>query len=186
VNEPYDVAAIVGSLRRGSLTRRLALALSELAPPTLKISIVEIRELSMYDADDEAAAPAPWVNFRNRIKGADAVLFATTEYNRSIPGALKNAIDIGSRPKAANVWDGKPAAIVSCSPGALGAFGANQHVRQCLLSVNMPTLQQPEAYIAHVDKLFDSSGAIANPASREFCGKFLDAFAQWIGKTRRV
>jgi chromate reductase len=120
------------------------------------------------------------VTFRHRVKRADAVLFATPEYNRSIPGTLKNAIDVGSRPYGASVWTGKPAAIVSVSPGAMGAFGANHHLRQSLVFLNMPTLQQPEAYIGGADKLFDSAGGFVNPATREFCAKFLQAFAEWI------
>jgi chromate reductase len=180
LDKPFDVAAIVGSLRRGSFTRSLVRSFDALAPASMKIEIVEIRELSMYNQDDEAAPPAPWVNFRNRIKRADAVLFATPEYNRSIPGVLKNAIDVGSRPYGASAWSGKPAAIVSASPGAMGAFGANHHLRQSLVFLDMPILQQPEAYIAQVDKLFDASGAFVNPSTRDFFGKFLSAFDAWI------
>lgn len=185
MEKPFDVAAIVGSLRRDSFTRRLVRSFDALAPASMKIDIVEIRELSLYNQDDESAAPAPWVSFRNRIKRADAVLFATPEYNRSIPGVLKNAIDIGSRPSGASAWAGKPTAVVSASPGAMGAFGANQHLRQSLVSLNMPTLQQPEAYIGHVDKLFDASGEFVNPSSREFCAKFLKAFDEWIKRQTR-
>ena len=182
MDKPFDVVVIVGSLRRGSFTRRLVLHFDALAPATMKLDIVEIRDLSPYNQDEESAAPAPWVNFRNRIRRADAVLVATPEYNRSIPGVLKNAIDIGSRPSGASAWAGKPAAIVSASPGALGAFGANQHLRQSLVALNMPTLPQPEAYMAHVDKLFDASGEFVNPATREFCARFLKAFNDWIRK----
>ncbi len=184
MNAPFDVAAIVGSLRRDSFTRRLVRSFVALAPASMKIDIVEIRELSLYNQDEESAPPAPWVTFRDRIKCADAVLFATPEYNRSIPGVLKNAIDVGSRPHGANAWAGKPTAIVSVSPGAMGAFGANQHLRQSLVSLNMPTLQQPEAYIGHADKLFDAAGGFVNPSTREFCSKFLMAFDAWIKELR--
>jgi chromate reductase len=180
MNKPFDVAAIVGSLRRDSFTRHLVRSLGVLAPASMKIVIVEIRELSLYNQDDEDAPPAQWVTFRDRIKRADAVLFATPEYNRSMPGVLKNAIDVGSRPYGANAWAGKPTAIVSVSPGAMGAFGANQHLRQSLVSLNMPTLQQPEAYIGHADKLFDAAGEFVNPATRELCSRFLKAFDEWI------
>lgn len=185
MDKPFDVAAIVGSLRRDSFTRRVVQSFEVLAPASMKISIVEIRELPLYNQDEESAAPAPWVGFRNRIKGADAVLFATPEYNRSVPGALKNAIDVGSRPYGASVWAGKPAAVFSTSPGAMGAFGANHHLRQSLVFLDMPALQQPEAYIGHVDKLFDASGAFVNPSTRDFCAKFLGAFDAWIRRQKR-
>ena len=180
MEKSLDVAAIVGSLRRDSFTRRLVRSFDVLAPAAMKIEIVEIRELSLYNQDDEAAPPAPWVNFRNRIKRADAVLFATPEYNRSVPGVLKNAIDVGSRPYGASAWSGKPAAIVSASPGAMGAFGANHHLRQSLVFLDMPTLQQPEAYIGQADKLFDAAGEFVNQSTRDLCSRFLATFDAWI------
>jgi chromate reductase, NAD(P)H dehydrogenase (quinone) len=183
--QPFDVAAIVGSLRRESFTRRLVQSLAALAPASIKMEIIEIRELTLYDQDDEAAPPAPWVTFRNRIRRADAVLFATPEYNRSVPGALKNAIDVGSRPSGSSAWSGKPAAIVSVSPGAMGAFGASQHLRQSLVSLNMPTMPQPEAYLSGAATLFDASGEFANPATKQFCLKFLTAFDAWIARQLR-
>jgi len=185
VNHPFDVVAVVGSLRRDSFTRRLVQSFQALAPASMTLDIVELRDLPMYNQDDEAAPPAPWVTFRHRVKRADAVLFATPEYNRSVPGALKNAIDVGSRPYGASVWAGKPAAILSVSPGAMGAFGANHHLRQSLVFLNMPTLQQPEMYIGGADKLFDSDGDFINPATREFCRKFLETFAGWIERHLR-
>jgi chromate reductase len=180
MNKPFDVAVIVGSLRRDSFTRRLVRSFDALAPASMKLDIVEIRDLSLYNQDEEAAPPATWVSFRSRIKRADAVLFATPEYNRSVPGVLKNAMDIGSRPFGANAWAGKPAAVVSTSPGAMGAFGANHHLRQSLVFLDMPAMQQPEAYVGHVDKLFDASGEFVNSSTREFCAKFLKAFDAWI------
>ena len=182
MDNPFDVVAIVGSLRRDSYTRRLVSSFGALAPASMKIEIVEIRDLSLYNQDDEASPPVPWVNFRKRIKRADAVLFATPEYNRSVPAALKNAIDVGSRPYGSSSWSGKPAAIISNSPGMLGAFGANHHLRQSLVFLDMPTLQQPEVYIGQADKLFDTSGNFANPATRDLCSKFLGAFDAWIRK----
>ncbi|HUX74126.1 MAG TPA: NAD(P)H-dependent oxidoreductase [Steroidobacteraceae bacterium] len=175
-----DVVAIVGSLRRDSLTRRLVQSLETLAPPSLTIEIVGIGDLPLYNQDSDATPPAPWVEFRSRVKRADAVLFATPEYNRSVPGVLKNAIDVGSRPYGKSAWAGKPAAIISASPGAMGGFGANHHLRQSLVFLDMPTMQQPEGYVGGADKLFDASGQFVNPATREFLVKFLAAFEAWI------
>ena len=174
-----DVAVLVGSLRKESLSRKVALALAAVAPAGLKLDLVEIGQLPFYNQDLDAQPPAPWVAFRDRIRRADAVLFVTPEYNRSVPGALKNAIDVGSRPYGKSAWDGKPGAVVSASPGAIGGFGANHHLRQSLVFLNVPVLQQPEAYLGGVDKLFDESGG-ANESTRGFLVKYLTAFAAWI------
>jgi chromate reductase, NAD(P)H dehydrogenase (quinone) len=182
-----NVAVIVGSLRKGSYNRMMAHALAALAPPSLKLEIVEIGALPLYNQDDDTgdpAAPVAWTEFRERIRPVDAVLFVTPEYNRSVPAALKNAIDVGSRPYGKSVWDGKPAAIVSVSPGAIGAFGANHHLRQSLVFLNMPPLQQPEAYIGGAANLFDPEGKLANPGTADFLKKFMEAFATWIEKVR--
>jgi len=179
--ETYDVAVLVGSLRRESFSRKLAHAAIGLAPPTVVAQIVEIGALPLYNQDlDAGNVPAAWTDFRDRVRRAQAVLFVTTEYNRSVPAPLKNAIDVGSRPYGKSVYSRKPAAIISCSPGAIGAFGANHHLRQSLVFLDMPTLQQPEAYIGGVDKLMDAQGAIVNPATREFLTKYMAAFADWI------
>src|SRR5512142_1429610 len=186
MSTPRDVAVIVGSLRKESFTRKIALALAELAPPSLKLSVVEIRDLPLYDQDLEGdAPPAAWAAFRDRVRRSDAVLFATPEYNRSVPGVLKNAIDVGSRPYGKSVWSGKPAAVASVSPGAYGAFGANHHLRQSLVFLDMPVLQQPELYLGGVASLFDEHGAVTNASTREFLAKFLGAFEAWIGKTSK-
>ncbi len=178
---PRDVAVIVGSLRKGSLNRMTARALAAVAPPSLALEIVEIRDLPLYDQDLDGPAPPPaWVAFRDRIRRADAVLFVTPEYNRSMPGALKNAIDVGSRPYGQSAWAHKPAAIVSVSPGALGAFGANHHLRQSLVFLDMPAMAQPEAYVGGAASLFDEQGNLKVEATREFLRKFLEAFAAWI------
>ncbi|HVO44895.1 MAG TPA: NAD(P)H-dependent oxidoreductase [Steroidobacteraceae bacterium] len=184
MSDAIDVVAIVGSLRRESYTRRLVEALTGLAAPSLRIEIVPIGALPLYNPDEEPAAPAPWVQFRDRVRRAHAVLWATPEYNRSVPGCLKNALDVGSRPYGQGVWSGKPCAVISASPGAMGAFGANHHLRQCLVFLNMPTLQQPEVYLSGSDKLFDAAGAFVNPSTREFCAKFLTAFEAWIRRNR--
>jgi chromate reductase len=181
---PLDVAALVGSLRRGSFTRRLVHALAGLAPASMRIRIVEIRDLPLYDQDLEEAPPAAWVELRNQVRRADAVLFATPEYNRSVPGVLKNAIDVGSRPYGQSVWSAKPAAIVSCSPGAIGGFGANQHLRQSLVFLDMPAMQQPEAYVGRVDKLVDEGGQPADAATRDFLTAFVTAFERWARTAR--
>src|SRR5262249_25148320 len=124
--------------------------------------------------------PAEWVAFRNRIRPADAVIFATPEYNRSVPGVLKNAIDVGSRPSGKSVFDKKPAGVISVSPGAIGGVWANQHLRQSLVFLNMPPLQMPEAYIGGADKLFDENGKLVNNSTREFLSKYMQAFAAWV------
>jgi len=176
----FDVVAIVGSLRRDSLTKRLLGALIEVSPPSLRIENVPLAELALYNPDLEVEPPQPWTAFRERVLRADGVLFATPEYNRSMPAPLKNALDVGSRPPGKNVWDGKPAAVVSASPGAMGGFGANHHLRQSLVFLNMPTLQQPEAYIGHVDRLLDEKGAFRDESTRAFLGSFMQAFEGWL------
>jgi chromate reductase len=176
---------LVGSLRKASFNKMLASALLALTPSSLKLDIVEIGQLPLYNEDIEAnAPPAQWTAFRQRVKAADAVLFVTPEYNRSMPAALKNALDVGSRPYGSSVWDRKPGAIVSSSPGAIGGFGANHHLRQSLVFLNVPTMQQPEAYLSHVDKLFDEHGKVASDGTRKFLQDFMQAFAKWIEAVR--
>lgn len=182
-----QIAVVVGSLRRASLTRRVAEALCRLAPPSLRPRFIEIRDLPLYDEDLEGpgVTPAAWARFRGQIADVDAVLFATPEYNRSVPGVLKNALDVGSRPYGRSVWEHKPAAVVSVSPGAMGGFGANHHLRQSLVFLNMPTLQQPEAYIGHADKLFSADGGVAEPKTGEFLAAIMTGFAWWIDQVGR-
>jgi chromate reductase len=180
--EVLDIAVLVGSLRSGSFTRRLAQALAGIASPSMKLEVVPLVDLAMYNPDLEASPPASWQEFRGRIARAHAVLFATPEYNRSVPGVLKNAIDIGSRPYGRSAWNGKPAAVISTSPGLIGGFGANHHLRQSLVFLNMPTLQQPEAYISGVDKTVAENGSFLNESARDFCLQFLASFEQWIRK----
>jgi chromate reductase, NAD(P)H dehydrogenase (quinone) len=175
------VAVLVGSLRRESYTRKVARALIAAAPQNLDLEIVEIGQVSHYNEDLETETPpADWVAFRDRVRPVDAVLFATPEYNRSVPGVLKNAIDVGSRPHGHSVWNGKPGAVVSVSPGALAGFGANHHLRQSLVFLNVLTMQQPEAYIGGAAKLFDTNGAVIVPATQQFFGQIMSAFAAWI------
>ena len=178
------IAVIVGSLRANSNSERLAKAVSAEAPKHLAFDIVPIGDLPLYNPDiDGASPPAAWTAFRERIKSADAVLFVTPEYNRSVPGALKNAIDVGSRPYGQSVFSGKPAAVVSSSMGPIAGFGANHHLRQSLAFLDMPTLQQPEMYLGTVTDWFDEAGAIKSADTRTFIGKFAAKFADWIELT---
>jgi chromate reductase, NAD(P)H dehydrogenase (quinone) len=175
-----NVGVFVGSLRKESFTRKIANAIVKLAPPSLKLEFIDIAQVSHYNADLEGTPPADWVALRQKVSAVDAVLFATPEYNRSVPGVLKNAIDVASRPRGKNAWNGKPGAVVSVSPGAISGFGANHHLRQMLVFLNVPALQQPEVYIGGVDKLLDPAGNLTNESTREFLKKFIDAFAAWI------
>ncbi|MGV7210924.1 NADPH-dependent FMN reductase [Oxalobacteraceae bacterium A2-2] len=177
------IAVIIGSLRKDSLNRKVAQAVIGLAPESLQLEIVEIGELPIYNQDLEengATAPQAWTQFRERVKEADGVLFFTPEYNRSTTAALKNAVDVGSRPYGASVWAGKPGAIVSVSPGAMGGFGANHHLRQSMVFLDVPMLQQPEAYVGNAAKLFDADGKLANEDTNGFLTKFINAYAQWV------
>jgi chromate reductase len=183
---PRRIAVVVGSLRKDSFNRKMAQALAALAPASLALEIVEIGQLPLYNQDDDAAPPAASATFKQQIAGADAVLFVSPEYNRSVPGVLKNAIDIASRPYGKSAWDGKPAAVMTVSPGAIGGFGANHHLRQSLVFLNMPTLQQPEAYVGSGGDLFDESGGLKKAETKSFLEKFLAAFAAWIERTAKA
>jgi chromate reductase, NAD(P)H dehydrogenase (quinone) len=176
------IAVIVGSLRKASFNRKMAKALISAAAPSLSCEIVEIGQLPLYNQDDDDGGrpPAEWVAFREHMRLFDGVIFVTPEYNRSVPAALKNAIDVGSRPYGKSIWSGKPAAIVSVSPGAVGGFGANHHLRQSLVFLNMPAMQQPEAYIGGAANLFDDAGNLKNDSTRDFVKEFVDSFARWL------
>jgi chromate reductase len=178
------IAVFVGSLRKESFNRKMARVLTTLAPESLALEIIEIGGLPLYnqDYDDEGKPLAAWTEFRGRVKSFDGVLFVTPEYNRSVPGVLKNAIDVGSRPYGQSVWEGKPGAVISVSPGAIGGFGANHHLRQSLVFLNVPAMQQPEVYIGGAAKLFDANGNITNETTRELLIKFMNAFAAWVAK----
>jgi chromate reductase, NAD(P)H dehydrogenase (quinone) len=185
MDKPMNVCVLVGSLRKASFNGMLANVLISLAPSSMKLDIVELGQLPLYNEDIETAAPpAQWTAFRQRVNAADAVLFVTPEYNRSVPAALKNALDVGSRPYGRSVWDRKPGAIVSGSPGAIGGFGANHHLRQSLVFLNVPTMQQPEAYVGHVDKLFDEHGKLVSEGVGKFLRAFMQAFANWVEAVR--
>ncbi len=176
------IAVLIGSLRKDSLNRKVAQSLISLASQEFNLIIIEISELPLYnqDLDDEQRAPQAWHSFRQQIQECNAVLFVTPEYNRSIPGALKNAIDVGSRPYGQSVWNAKPSAIISVSPGAIGGFGANQHLRQSLSCLNMPLLPQPEAYIGQAGSLFNEENQLVKEDTRKFFKSYMDSFVAWI------
>jgi chromate reductase len=177
-----NVAVLVGSLRKDSFNRKMANALKELAPSSLKLDIVEIGQLPLFNQDREANPFPEWTAFRDRIRAADAVLFVTPEYNRGVPAGLKNAIDVGSRPYGQSVWSGKPGAVVSVAPGAIGGFGANHQLRQSMVFLNVPMMQQPEAYVGGADKLFDAEGKLTVQSTRDFMAKFMQSYETWIDR----
>jgi chromate reductase len=177
-----NVAVVIGSVRKDSLNRKLAEALKALTPAGMSLTEVPIRDLPLYDPDRDNDPPPEWTMLKARIKAADAVLFVTPEHNRSVPAALKNALDIASRPYGQSAWAGKPAAVITASPSAIGGFGSNHHLRQSLVFLDMPVLQQPEAYVGHVDKLFDEMGRLTNDGTRKFLANFLSAFEAFAAK----
>lgn len=178
------IGVIVGSLRKESFSRKIAKALQEVAPQFLELEIIKLDNLELYNQDfeDDGKTPDSWIEFRESLQNLDGVIFVTPEYNRSVPAVLKNALDIGSRPYGKSVWNGKPGAVVSVSPGSLGAFGANHHLRQSLVFLNVPTMQQPEAYISNVTTVLDQSGAVTNVKTLAFLKEFIDAYALWVEK----
>ena len=176
------IGVLIGSLRRASLSRKLAKALIARAPEGLACSIIEIAELPLYNEDLESKAPTSWTRLRKAIQACDALLFVTPEYNRSIPGCLKNATDIGSRPEGRNVFAGLPAGVVSCSPYGLGGFGANHALRQNFVYLDLDVMQQPEAYIGDIGKLMDAHGIITQKKTDAFLTSFMDAFARWVAR----
>jgi len=181
VSMSRQIAVIVGSLRKDALSRKVAQHLIDTAPKGLKLNIVEIGELPLYNEDLETKTPPKaWTAFRDAIKHADGVLFVTPEYNRSLPAALKNAIDVGSRPYGASAWNGKPGAVVSISQGAIGGFGANHHLRQMLVFLDVLPLQQPELYLGSIQKALDENGRVVDEGVRSLLGGFLKRFEHWV------
>lgn len=184
MSQSQRVAVLIGSLRAASFSKKVARALIERAPQGLECRVIEIGGLPLYNEDLEADPPSAWRDFRTELGRSDAVLFVTPEYNRSIPGCLKNAIDVGSRPEKSSVFDGMPAAVVSVTPYKLGAFGANHALRQTFVFLNVPVLQQPEAYIGKVADVLDDSGQVKDPEAAQLFEKFMRAFADWIPGAR--
>lgn len=186
MSKPAKIAVLVGSLRKDSFNRMAARAIVAQAPAHLSFDFVEIGDLPLYNQDFDALdpQPAPYVALREKIKGADAVLFVTPEYNRSTPGVLKNAIDVASRPWGKNVFAGKPAAVVSASISALGGFGAHHDLKRVAGYLNMPLLNQPEVYLSSAGDLFAEDGSLKKEDTKKFLKSFVDAFDAWIQKMR--
>jgi chromate reductase len=180
MSKQFDIAVLVGSLRKHSLNRLLAQEVAVLSPASLALQLIEIGDVPLYNDDWDLDPPSAWVSLRSRIARADGVLFVSPEYNRSIPAALKNAIDVLSRPYGKNALDAKPAAIITTSPGALGGFGANHHLRQVLMCLNVRTLPTPEAYIGNAANLFDERGKLVEPNVSEFLTNFMLSFEEWV------
>jgi chromate reductase len=179
--DTYKIAILVGSLREGSINRKVARSMCSIRGDNLDCGIVEIGDLPLYNSDLDANPPEQWVRFRREIGASDGVLFVSPEYNRGIPGVLKNAIDIGSRPYGQSVFDKKPAAIVTVSPGSIGGFGANHQIRQAAVFLNMPVMQQPEAYLGHVsDDSFDPDGCLKDGPLKDLVTKLAHAFHAWV------
>ena len=176
----YKIGVIVGSLRKESYNLKTAKALIDMGPESLSFEMIDIANLPMFNEDLEGTPPKEWVIFREQIVAADGILFLTPEYNRSVTGVLKNAIDVGSRPYGQNSWDGKPAGIVSVSIGNISGFGANHHLRQSLVFVNMHTMAQPEAYIGGAGALFDDEEKLTSDSTKDFLKSFMLAFEKWI------
>jgi chromate reductase len=176
------VGVFVGSLRRGSYCKSIAKFVSSLAPNNFKMDMIDLSKLAMYnqDLDDDGNPPKEWTEFRTKVKPLDGCLFVTPEYNRSVPAVLKNALDVGSRPYGKNAWDGKAGGIISVSPGSLGAFGANHHLRQPMAFLNILMLQQPEAYIGNVASILNEKGEITSESTRQFLKNYMDAFVKWV------
>jgi chromate reductase, NAD(P)H dehydrogenase (quinone) len=182
----YKIAIIVGSLREGSLNRKMARAICAIRDDNLDCSTVEIGDLPLYNQDLDANPPEQWARFRDQVRPADGVLFVSPEYNRGVPGVLKNAIDVGSRPYGQSVFDKKPAAVVTVSPGGIGGFGANHQIRQTCVFLNMPVMQQPEAYLGHVnDDSFDQNGQLKDGPLKELVTSLAHAFHDWVDMIHR-
>jgi chromate reductase len=177
----HNIVVVVGSLRRESVNRKVARSVCAVAPDKLRCRIVEIGELPHFNQDHELDLPDASLRFRQTISEADGVLFCTPENNRGLPGVLKNAIDVGSRPYGQSVWDKKPAAIITASPGGIGGFGANHQLRQACVFLNMPVMQQPEAYLGNVtDDKFDADGRLNDGPLKALVVTIASAFADWV------
>ena len=181
----YRIAVLVGSLRAGSINRKVAKALIAAAPDSLDCAIVELGDLPIYNEDREASPPPEWVAFRDAMRGSDGVLFVSPEYNRSVPGGLKNAIDVGSRPYGKSSFLGKPVGIVSNSPGPLGGVSAAKHLQNILPGIAGPILGQPEIYLNGVGDAFDDKGALTKESLQKVLQQYLEAFAAFIDKQNR-
>ncbi|WP_417431747.1 NADPH-dependent FMN reductase [Halpernia sp.] len=176
------IAVLVGSLRKESFNKKIANELIRLASQTLEMKIVEIGDLPFYNEDLEENCPEKWTDFREKIKNSDAVLFVSPEYNRTIPGVLKNAIDVASRPGGKSVWKGKPGAVITASPSGIGGFGSNHNIRQAVVFLDIPMMQQPEMYLGKINESFEDNGKTVNERTQKILQKFLDAYETWINR----
>lgn len=181
----HSVAVIVGSLRKESFSLKVANAFAKLAPSSLKLEIVTLHGLSFFNQDLEATPSADWVTFRETIQKSDAVLFVTPEYNRSVPGVLKNAIDVGSRPYGKSSFNGKPTGIVANSPGPLGGVAAAMHLKTILPGISGPIMQQPEIYLNGIGTAFDDKGNLTTEALEKVIKAYIDAFAAWVDRLKK-
>src|SRR3979409_2033674 len=182
---PYNVVVIVGSIRKESFTLKIANALAKLAPDTLKLDVTTLHGISFFNQDLEATPPADWVAFREKLQKSNGVLFVTPEYNRSIPGVLKNAIDVGSRPYGKSSFLGKPVGIVSNSPGPLGGVNAAPQLQPLLPGISGPIMGQPEIYLNGVGDAFDDKGQLTKEALQKVLQQYIDAFAAFVEKQNR-
>ena len=182
----YKIAIIIGSLRKDSLNRKVARSICALRNENLDCSMIEIGDLPLYNQDLDANPPEQWTRFRQQIAASDGVLFCSPEYNRGVPGVLKNAIDVGSRPYGQSVFDKKPGAIVTASPGSIGGFGSNHQIRQAAVFLNMPIMQQPEAYLGHVsDDSFDADDCLKEGTLKVLITTLAHAFHDWVDMIHR-
>jgi chromate reductase len=184
----YKIAILVGSLRKDSLNRKVARSICAIRGDNLDCSMIEIGDLPLYNQDYDGSPnePEQYARFRDQIRPVDGVLFVSPEYNRGIPGVLKNAIDVGSRPYGQSVWNGKPTAIVTASPGSIGGFGSNHQIRQACVFLNMPVMAQPEAYLGHVnDDSFDADGCLKAGPLKDLVTKLAHAFHDWVDMIHR-
>ncbi len=177
--KPLQIAVVVGSLRHGSFNKKLAQAIAKLAPSELSFKHIQIDDLPLYNEDNDAHPAPSVIRFKKEIEASDALLFVTPEYNRSIPGVLKNALDHGSRPYGKNSWGAKRAGVIGVSPGNIGTALAQQHLRNVLAYLDVPVMAQPEAFIQMKEGLFDEAGNIGSQ-SKEFLQKWVDKYIKWI------
>jgi chromate reductase, NAD(P)H dehydrogenase (quinone) len=182
---PHHILVIVGSLRKQSFTLKIANALAKLAPPALKLDVVTLQGISFFNQDLETNPPADWLAFRERIQKSAAILFVTPEYNRSIPGVLKNAIDVASRPYGKSSFLGKPVGIISNSPGPLGGVSAAKHLQNILPGISGPIMGQPETHLNGIGDAFDENGHLSKESLQKVLQQFLDAFAAFVEKQNR-
>jgi chromate reductase len=178
----YRIAVVVGSLRRESFNRTLAQAVASLGPSDFSFHYLQIGNLPLYNQDDDGAPAEPVIRLKRDIAAAQGLLFVTPEYNRSVPGVLKNALDHASRPYGKNAWAGKPAGVLGASGGPIGTAVAQQHLRSILAYLDVPTLGQPEAFIQVKEGMFDASGKLANDGTRKFLQAWTDRYVAWVRK----